>query len=77
MKNRKIKWLVCLCVSLLVLPCWTVSALWGNQEDPLDLYAQAAILMDADTGEILYEKKRLSEDGACQPDQNYDLHAGH
>lgn len=56
MKNRKIKWFVCLCVSLLVLPCWTVSALWGNQEDPLDLYAQAAILMDADTGEILYEK---------------------
>lgn len=43
-----------MCLCLLVLVCNTVYA--EEIEEPKDLYAQAAVLMDADSGRILFEK---------------------
>ena len=45
-----------------------------EKPDQNSLYAKAAVLMDADSGRILYEKKRAPGDGECQYDQNTDMY---
>ena len=47
-----------------------------GDDGTLFLYAGAAVLIDADTGQVLYGKKRTQPDGTGQSDQNHDLPAG-
>ena len=43
-------------------------------QEPEGLYAQSAVLMDADSGRILFAKKRTRGEGDGQYHENHDLY---
>ncbi len=47
-----------------------------GQKQELQLYAQAAVLMDGDSGRILYGKNETERRAMAEYDKNHDLHPG-
>ena len=45
-----------------------------NTDEPQNLYAQSAVLMDADSGRVLFGKERGSHKAYGKHHKDYDLH---
>ena len=43
-------------------------------EEPEQLYAQSAVLMDADSGRVLFEKNRSGTEGDGEYNKNHDMY---
>ena len=61
---------------ILFLSCLKISVAAGESQEEIQLHAQAACLMDGDSGRVLYGKEEETAPSHGQHNKDYDLYSG-